>query len=193
MNELNDHPMSWLGACVPLCALLTFMILLMLRSTGTIDTAWKLVFIPLEIGLAMWLCPPLWFYDIINRGDRIPACLGGVCVGGPLFAFAVLMSFFLDGEGPAFAVVLTPVWILNGFIFMAACAYSIDDKSCWAFGAWLVSAGLWLAFEINLVWMIDHRDTTSLSWPTTFIPVYIIEATLVIAGCAASKEFADNL
>ncbi len=52
----------------------------------------------------------------------------------------------------------------------------------------MVSGGLWLAFEICLVWMLDHPNDTILSWPTTFIPLYIIEFTLVGAGCALAAS-----
>ena len=188
VHEMGDHNVKRHSFfCLLLCAVLIFVILLMLRITGTTEMSFVLIFTPLFIGFGVTCFLPI----ILDNDwvDRIKICSFiwfSICA--PALVFCVLLAVKLDGSDIRLTLVFIPFWVWNAGTLCLACFITFSDHEKWPVPMWCVVVMPMLVFEILLAVYFDSGDH-GMTFASMFTPFYAWELGWLIMGCFITHHF----
>lgn len=186
----------------PICSILAFVVLLLLRLAGH-SIAWWTVILPLFLFSIYLTILPLIVREPVWRDSKwldhvLPA------IGGALFLlFVLFLALKLEKDDiMSWYVVMAPLFVMKGlfvvvcllltFFSLFGCSMWLEDRSRWPSdtGSYCIVAsavsvmvlGPLLAFEILVAQYLEQERFTSFS--LIFVPLFLLEG-FGVCGCCA--------
>lgn len=178
--------------CVMGMVVAIFTIFVVLQVAGYIHWNWWHVFTPLYIVFASFCCAPCLKWPATYSIKIGPCVAVYAFLGLPLLCFALLLNIRLVNEHAfSMAILLIPLWVLDGMMFGAAATLAIGEGQPLILFSWLCLDGPLVIFKILLAFYVGG-SLSDKSASLIFIPLYLTQFALLIGAAVLSCIISDD-